>query len=241
MNFSVNLQKELESSREKHRKLQQSLMDQVNKALQKGIRADEYLLKRLQSAPKPGSWEADRDKLDKNRIFSIDDIKEVCIRYRLRFLDSRYFKMELLPYEALNVIKELEQQNGSEIKKTGIAAASGYFKLQDSHKDPILFAQLDERNYYMVYKWGKDLAIYKKWLAYPLRSILSLFITIVSAGVPAAMILPYLLWHSKPEIIYYQRLFLAALTMYTVFIMIFGGITFYKKFSRVCWNSPYFN
>lgn len=241
MNLSISIQGELEKAREKHRHIEQSLMKQVNDTLKKGIKADEYLMQRLQSAPKPGRWEVEKSNLDKNRIFSLDDIKAVCIMYRLRFLDSKYFRMETLPYEALNAIKELETQTGSEVKSTKIAASSGFFKLQDSNKDPLLFAQLDENNYYLIFKWGKDLAWYKKWLAYPLRSIFSLFITMIAIGIPLAFILPYLIWHSREEIIYYQRLFFAAVTMYTVFTLIFGGFTFYKKFSKVCWNSPYFN
>ena len=46
-------------------------------------------------------------KLPKTRIYHIDHIKKVCIDYRLRFLDIKYFK-NILPIEALNIIKKLE-------------------------------------------------------------------------------------------------------------------------------------
>ncbi len=241
MNFNINIQNELEKAREKHRHVHESLMKQVNAALQKGVSADQYLLQRLESSPKPGIWLVDRSKLDKNKVFSIDDIKAVCIKYRLRFLDSKYFRMENLPYDALYAIRELEKESDSEIRQTKIAAASGYFKLQDSNKDPLLFAQLDEHNYYLVFKWGKELGWYKKWLAYPMRNAGALFLTMLGIGIPFAFILPYFFWRHSEEIVYYQRLFFAAVTMYSVFMLVFAGFTFHKRFSRVCWNSPYFN
>lgn len=195
----------------------------------------------MREAPKPGKWDVNPDLLDKNRIFSIDDIKAVCIAYRLRFLDTKFFKMEELPYDALIAVKELEQRVGSEIKATKIAAPSSFFKLEDRHKDPMLFARIDERNYYLIHKWGTDVAWYKKILVYPLRSVYSLFITMITIGLPLAFFLPYVIGHMPEDVLYFQRFFLSIVVVYTFFSMVFVGFSFYKRFSKVCWNSPYFN
>lgn len=237
----VDIQEELIKTKEKHERIQQSLMAQANAAVKKGMQVDEYIMKKLRTAPKPGKWDVNPDLLDKNRIFSIDDIKAVCIAYRLRFLDTKYFKMEELPYDAITAIKELEKKVGTEIKATKIAAPSSFFKLQDRHKDPMLFARIDENNYYLIHKWGNDIAWYKKWLVYPLRSIYSFLICFSAIGVILAASVPHIFWHTQYDIIYYSRLFLSIVVVYVIFAAVFVGFTFYKHFSRVCWRSPYFN
>lgn len=127
---SVNIHNELAKAKKKHQEGQRSLLQQADEMLKQGKQVDAYILKRLQAAPKPGKWEINVDKLDKNRIFSLDDIKSVCITFRLRFLDTKYYKMEELPYDALVAIKELEKQVGAEVKNTRIAAPSKFFKLE---------------------------------------------------------------------------------------------------------------
>ena len=47
------------------------------------------------------------DKLDKNKIFDLESIKKICINFRLRFLDHKYFKNSL-PKEAFLEISKLE-------------------------------------------------------------------------------------------------------------------------------------
>lgn len=237
----VNIHNELAKAKKKHEEIQQSLLKEAESAIKKGQKVDSYILKRINSAPKPGKWDIDASKLDKNRIFSLDDIKSVCITYRLRFLDTKYYKMEELPYEAVTAIKELEKQVGAEVKNTKIAAPSKFFKLEDRNKDPMLFAQIDDKNFYLIHKWGNDLAWYKKWIAYPFRSIFTLFVSMMVLGIPLSYVLPYVFWHTTTEIVYFQRLFLASVFIYTLFMLVFGGFTFYKRFSKVCWNSPYFN
>ena len=238
---SVDIHNELVKAKVKHQEVQRSLLRQAEESIKKGQKVDEYIMKRLQAAPKPGKWDVNLDKLDKYKIFSTDDIKAVCITFRLRFLDTKYLHMEELPYDAIVAIKELEKLAGAEIKHTKIAAPSKFFKLEDSNKDPMLFAQIDDNNYYLIHKWGNDLAWYKKILAYPLRSVTTLFITMIGVGIPMALFVPYIFWHTQEDITYYQRFFLAAAVVYAFFMLVFGGFTFYKRFSKVSWNSPYFN
>ncbi|HTB06737.1 MAG TPA: hypothetical protein VK806_07260 [Bacteroidia bacterium] len=237
----INIQEELVKSKHKHAKAQQELMRQVDAAMKKGVKVDEFLLKRLNSAPKPGKWDINSDQLDKNRIFSLDDIKSVCITYRLRFLDSKYFKQQELPYDAITATKALEKELGKEIKHFKIVANEKSFKLEDANQDPMLFAQINENNFYLIHKWGTDFKWYKKWLSFPMRSIPSLLITVICVGLILSIVLPYIFGHTEADVKYYQTMGLAFVTIYSLFTGVFGGITFYKRFSRVCWNSPYFN
>ena len=228
-------------SRHKHAEAQQSLMRQVDAAMKKGVEVDEFILKRLKTSPKPGKWDINSDLLDKNRIFSLDDIKTVCINYRLRFLDSKYFKQEELPYDAIAATKTLEKELGHEVKHFKIVANEKFFKLEDANKDPMLFAQINETNFYLIHKWGTDFKWYKKWLSFPMRSIPSLLITVIVVGLTLSIVLPYIFGKTEADVAYYQTMGLAFVTIYSLFTGVFGGITFYKRFSRVCWNSPYFN
>ena len=36
------------------------------------------------------------DKLDKNKIFDLESIKKICINFRLRFLDHKYFLLNII-------------------------------------------------------------------------------------------------------------------------------------------------
>jgi len=237
----VDIQDELIRTRQKHERVFRRLSDEVALALKEGKQADEYIIGRLRSAPKPGKANINPELLEKSRIFSIDDIKTICINYRLRFLDSKYFKIEELPYDAIIAVKKLEKHLGEELNHLKIMGAAKFFKLEDSNKDPLLFARIDETNYYLIHKWGKDLKWYNKLLAYPLRSILSLLASMIIVGLPVIIILPFFIFHTEQEIAYYQMLYLAAFVVYSIFVMVFGGFTFYKRFSKVCWNSPNFN
>ncbi|NCG04617.1 MAG: hypothetical protein GWO82_04715, partial [Bacteroidetes bacterium] len=48
------------------------------------------------------------DKIEANRIYHIDQIKTICIIYRLRFLDANLFKGQF-PIEAVEEIKAIEK------------------------------------------------------------------------------------------------------------------------------------
>lgn len=151
----VDIQDELIKTRQKHEQVFRRLENEVQAALKQGKQADEYIVSRLRSAPKPGKANINPELLEKSRIFSIDDIKAICIAYRLRFLDSKYFKMEELPYDAIVAVKKLEQHLGEEVQHMKIMGATKFFKLEDKNKDPLLFARINETNYYLIYKWGR--------------------------------------------------------------------------------------
>ena len=50
----------------------------------------------------------DFDRLETHRIFHLNQIKKVCIDYRLRFLDLKYFKGNI-PNEGVEKIIQLEK------------------------------------------------------------------------------------------------------------------------------------
>ena len=54
----------------------------------------------------------DFDQLKTERIFHLDQIRKVCIDYRLRFLDIKYFKGNI-PVEAIQKITLLEKKTSN--------------------------------------------------------------------------------------------------------------------------------
>jgi hypothetical protein len=238
---SVNIQDELLKIRQKHAQAQYSLMQQANESIKKGEAVDEFLMKRIRKGAKPGKLNTDTEKLDKNKVFSEDDIKSICVQYRLRFLDSKYFNPAEIPQEALTEVSNLENDLGNKVSDVKIVATAKQFKREDKDISPIMFARLDDENFYLVYKWGKEFSGYKKVIVYPLRSILTLLISLLVVVLPFMLIIPAIIFRTPEQVQYYQMLYLAAFTIGTVFILVFGGFTFYKKFSRVCWNKPYLN
>lgn len=107
------------------------------------------------------------DLLETENIFHIDHIKRICIVYRLRFLESRFFK-EDLPYEAISKIKQLQKEHQTTLQEFKILAPAKAFKLENAD-DPLLFAPIGNDYYYLIHKWGNDMSIFRKIKMWPLR------------------------------------------------------------------------
>lgn len=61
-------------------------------------------------------------------VFSLNEIRSICVRYRLWFLDSTYVKSEF-PYEAIVSIMELERKYNQEITSFQIIVPENVFEL----------------------------------------------------------------------------------------------------------------
>ena len=99
----INIEAELQREQRK----QKAWLDSVHDLLNDASDQDAQLLNRLKgdnSAPTA----ADVLRLQPERVYTLDAIRNTCIRYRLRFLDSRYFKSPY-PYEAIAQIKAFEK------------------------------------------------------------------------------------------------------------------------------------
>ena len=59
----------------------------------------------------------DFDLLNQQKIFHLDHIKKICIDYRLRFLDIKYFKNDL-PNEAIKKIDVIEKLHDTKLGNT---------------------------------------------------------------------------------------------------------------------------
>ena len=176
------------------------------------------------------------DLLDKNRIYHINQIKAVCINYRLRFLDIKYFKNKI-PVEALNQIELLEKEHNNSISDFKIMAPSKLFRLIRKD-DPLLFAPLGNGYFYLIHKWGSDLKPLRKILMWPLKNIKNLFITILSLTLILTLITPQNLFTKNPSSSTFWLLYFFNLKA-VMFVFFFYGISMGKNFSKFIWNSRY--
>ena len=90
------------------------------------------------------------DLLVSEKIYHLDHIKKVCIDYRLRFLDIKYFK-NTLPKQALEEIKRLEQNHKTTLGEFKIMAPSILFRLKKTD-DPLLFVPIGNNYFYLVHR-----------------------------------------------------------------------------------------
>lgn len=190
----------------------------------------------LTTEPFTGTNQFQFDLLNEKNIFHLSEIKEVCIDYRLRFLDIKYFK-GTLPQEAKNKISDLETSHQTRISGFKIMAPSIMFRLAKTD-DPLLFAPLGNDYYYLIHKWGKDLHPMRKLRMLPFRNIwnLLLFLLIISFGLTA--ITPLGLFTKSADAsafwMVYFFMFKAVAS-----VVLFCGIALGKNFNPAIWNSKY--
>lgn len=112
-------------------------------------------------------------------IFTETQIKELAVRYRLRFLNSTHFKGDL-DLEIAAKIKEFARINGGAVmdnhslqKLYFILAPPEAFTLTKSEKppkksdeDPVLFFLTPEGQYKMIHKWGKDFTMWRRLVGF---------------------------------------------------------------------------
>ena len=143
----------------------------------------------------------DFDQLETQRIFHLNQIRKVCIDYRLRFLDLKYFKGNI-PKEGINKITQLEKEHQTSLEGFKIMAPSVLFRLKKTD-DPLLFVPLGNNYFYLVHKWGNDLSFFRKAWAWPFKSIWNLLIAVLFVSFFATLITPYQIFTKS-----FRRLFI---------------------------------
>ncbi|NAY90750.1 hypothetical protein GTQ34_02365 [Muricauda sp. JGD-17] len=178
------------------------------------------------------------DALETDRIYHIDQIRQICIDYRLRFLDSRYFKSKI-PNAAMNQIQHLEQVHNTTLQGFKIMAPSKLFKLEDKD-DPLLFAPIGNDYYYLVHKWGNDLHPLRKVLVWPFKNIVNLTIFVLLISYLVTLLVPNGLFSKNNSTAEFWIIFFFMFKCIAS-VVIFYGFALGKNFNPAIWNSKYFN
>lgn len=178
------------------------------------------------------------DLLEHSRIYHLDQIRQICIDYRLRFLDSRYFK-GTIPVQAVTEIKRLEKEHGTSLKGFKILAPSKLFKLEDKD-DPILFAPIGNGYFYLIHKWGNDLHPLRKLLVWPFKNIVNLTVLVLALSYLATLMVPNGLFSKSASTAEFLIVFFFMFKSLAA-VVIFYGFALGKNFNPAIWNSKYFN
>ena len=178
----------------------------------------------------------DFDQLKSHRIYHLDQIREVCIDYRLRFLDIKYFKNDL-PESAHQAINKIETDHGTVLADFKVMAPSVLFRLERKD-DPLLFVPLGNNYYYLVHKWGNDLHPLRKLLMWPFKNIWNLLLTVLAVSFVATEITPMDLFTKTPDQASYWMLYFFMFKAIAS-IVLFYGFALGKNFNPAIWNSKY--
>jgi len=176
------------------------------------------------------------DLLESDKVYHLESIKKICIDYRLRFLDSRYFKNEF-PEEAISKIKRLEQEHDIELSGFKVMAPSKLFRLENPD-DPLLFAPIGNGYYYLIHKWGNDLAPLRKLMVLPFKSLDTLMISTFFASVLITYLYSFTLEDNEQFLSHVGLLFLF-LFKSVIAVVIFYAIPRGKNVNEAIWDSKY--
>ncbi|MCH2490840.1 MAG: hypothetical protein MK211_11880 [Flavobacteriales bacterium] len=232
----TNIQKVLEKVRSR-RIAEETLIAEVERIFSENTSQRKQITERLKNNIDSTNAFA-IDILEADRIFHLQDIKKLCITYRLRFLDSGYFK-GTFPEEAISKIRCLEQDHKTTLNNFKIVAPAKLLKLENAD-DPLLFAPMGNEYYYLIHKWGNDLHPLRKALMWPYKCFENLVFTIFLLSIFLTAITPIHLFSQTTKTQEYLLLFLFMFKAVGG-IVLFYGFAKGKNFNTAIWNSNYYN
>lgn len=211
---------------------------QIDRILEKVSQQNTFDSKELLKSAEPSESinNFDFDLLESHKIFHLDQIREVCIDYRLRFLDLKYFKGNV-PKEAIAKISALEKIHDTTLDNFKVMAPSVLFRLKKAD-DPLLFVPLGNKYFYLIHKWGDDLSFFRKAWAWSFKNIWNLLITVMVVSFFATLITPYQIFTKSPTPSTFWMLFFFMFKAIAS-IVLFYGFALGKNFNPAIWNNRY--
>ncbi|MBP2833974.1 hypothetical protein J8281_17390 [Aquimarina sp. U1-2] len=212
--------------------------DQVQEIFRRDQLHEERILENLDTVDNSDVNIFDFDQLETEKIYHLDQIKKICIDYRLRFLDAKYFKGKL-PKSAISAIKDLEKKHETELKGFKIIAPSKLFKLENAD-DPLLFAPMGNDYFYLVHKWGNDLHPLRKIMMWSFKSFENLVCLTFLVSLLLTFMVPDGLFSKDNNASTFIMVFFFMFKSVAA-VVIFYGFALGKNFNPAIWNSKYFN
>ena len=176
------------------------------------------------------------EKMDSNKIFHEQTIEKICVDYRLRFLDTNYFKGEY-PDDLNRIVLNIENEHNTILKNFKIIAPSKLFKLR-SPDDPLLFAPMGNGYYYLIHKWGTDLHPLRRIKYWGVKNVENLGISIFLLSLLSTILTKNLIYGEANHVGYLFMLFLFYVKGYVGMLFLLGASSG-KNFSQYSWLSKY--
>ncbi|MBA3663404.1 MAG: hypothetical protein H0W61_04245 [Bacteroidetes bacterium] len=220
------------------RKAEDNLIDQVGQILHDNTFNKKNVLENLKNY-NASFTVINEDEVDKDLIFSISEIKKVAISYRLRFIDTVFYKHEL-PYECVLKIDYLNSTYKKEVQGLKVLSTGKFLKNKNSTDPALLFSPTNLGNYYLLHDWGKPLKWSRAISNWPLRNIETLFLTLIITTLIITLCLPTYLITLDRKATYWCAYRIGVFFHLFIFNM---GVTAYitfafsKNLSTGIWNS----
>ena len=179
------------------------------------------------------------DKIDSNRLFHVDQIRKICINYRLRFLDFNFFKGGV-PDEAYTKLKEFELNHPDLDLNIKMMAPTKLFQLEN-YDDPLMFVSLGNNYYYLIHKWGNDMSYFRKMFMWPFKNIYNILVYIAIISLFFTTFVPdgIFFYKNNPEIQFFVVFLFMFKSLAAIFI--YFGFAMGKNFNENIWNSKFYN
>ena len=179
------------------------------------------------------------DKIDSNRLFHVDQIRKICIDYRLRFLDFNFFKGGV-PDKAYTKLKEFELNHPDLDLNIKMMAPSKLFQLEN-YDDPLMFVSLGNNYYYLIHKWGNDMSYFRKMFMWPFKNFYNILIYIAIISLLFTTFVPdgIFFYKNNPEIQFFVVFLFMFKSLAAIFI--YFGFAMGKNFNENIWNSKFYN
>ena len=231
----INLEDKLRKVRNREM-TQEDLLHEVFGIFKSEEEKEQQIQERIINDDFSGENEFNIDLLESNRIFHISHIKNICVNYRLRFLPTKYFKMDLPP-EAIFAVKNLEKEHDLILNGFKIVAPSKSFKLENAD-DPLLFAPIGNGYYYLVHKWGRDIHPLRKMIMWPFRNLENIVIFSLFFSFLFTFVIRELFFSQYRATSEFIMLFMFTFKS-VIGLILFYGIALGKNFSSGIWKSKY--
>ncbi len=233
----VDITGELSKLKSKTRSKEDDLITEANRILSNDLFSEKKILNNLKHYNT--SFElVDEEDVDSSMIFKISEIKKIALQYRLKFIDSQYFKDEI-PYEAILKIKHINLKYHKDLKGFKILAPLEAFKKDGLKQPAILLAPTNLGNYYIIHKWGNDFKWHRKLFSWPLKNFDHLFGAVLIYNLIVTLCIPTSLITLDATATYWCGYRAAAFMHLLIFhcgVTAYITFAFGKNLSSITWN-----
>jgi hypothetical protein len=231
------IQHELEKERKKTRSSTDALLLEAEKLLLEERFNEKNILSNLQSYNQSFGL-LDEDGINTALIFTHNEIKSSCIKYRLRFLDTQTYTGEF-PYEAILKIKDLNALQGKKLQEFKLLSTKQKFSNLSNEEEALLFCKTVYGNYYLIHRWGKPLASNHGVKSFPMRNFECLLVCLLVLTAVISLLIPNKYLTTDVHADYFSMYRTAC--FFHVLIIVVGFTVFYlfgrnKSFSVSNWD-----
>lgn len=233
----ADLIKEAAVLRKKRQASGGTLVSEAHKILKKDLFAENKILQNL-SLYKTSVLVADEEDLDSSKILSLEEIKTLATLYRLKFLESKYFKPEI-PFEVIGRLQNLNEDYKKHISDFYILSVPESFEKADTKEKAFVFLKTNYDNYYLLHNWGKELSKRRKLAYWPLRKFENLVVAVLIVTLIIDLSLPTRLITLDRSAAYWSGYRAAAFFHLLIFnsgVTVYFTFAFARNFSSTVWD-----